>query len=208
MQFEILASAFVVGLGLIVAIGAQNIFIIRIGVQRRNVFLAASVAGMCDTALIAIGTLFMAALMANVPGFVSIARWAGILFLLYYGCTALRNAWRVEPKGWVPNESDMPQLNGKRGVVLQTLAFSLLNPHVYLDTLLILGNLGARLAPDAQPSFIVGAGGASFFWFYLTGFTARISAHLFQKIWVVRTFEAIVGVAMFAIAYGLLRMPG
>lgn len=208
MQFNILMSAFAVGLGLIVAIGAQNIFIIRIGLQGRNVFLAASIAGLCDTALIAIGTLFMAALMVNVPGFVSIARWAGIIFLLYYGGTALRNAWRIQPRGWEFGTSDDISPKPPRGVVLPTLAFSLLNPHVYLDTLLILGNLGSRLAPDARPSFIVGAGGASFFWFYLTGLTARISAHLFQKIWVIRSFEAIVGMAMFAIAYGLWKIPG
>lgn len=208
MQLEILASAFAVGLGLIVAIGAQNVFIIRTGLQRRNVFLAASIAGLCDTALIATGTLFMAALMANVPGFVAIARWAGILFLLYYGSAALRNAWRIEPKGWILGELGETRSHDGHGVVLPALAFSLLNPHVYLDTLLILGNLGSRLAPDARPSFIVGAGGASFFWFYLTGLTAKVSARLFQKIWVVRSFETVVGVAMFAIAYGLLHAPG
>ncbi len=205
LDIDILASAFAIGLGLIMAIGAQNIFIIRTGLQQRNVFLAASIAGLCDTLLIAIGTLFMTALLVNVPGLVGIAQWGGILFLIYYGSAALHNAWRIEPIGW---EFDESKSNSGLSVVFSTLAFSLLNPHVYLDTLLILGNMGARFGSDAQKiSFIVGAGGASFFWFYLTGFTARRVARIFKKIWVVRSFETVVGVAMFAIAYSLLKMP-
>ncbi len=75
LDINILASAFTIGLGLIMAIGAQNIFIIRTGLQQRNVFLAASIAGLCDTLLIAIGTLFMTALLVSVPGLVGITQW-------------------------------------------------------------------------------------------------------------------------------------
>lgn len=210
MQYEIFFKAFIIGLGLIVAIGAQNIFIIKTGLQRKNVFLAASIAALCDTTLIAVGTYFMSILMGSIPGFVSFAKWAGCIFLIYYGVLSIINAASATPKGWGTSEKEMEKslerrFSGNRGssVVLPTLAFSLLNPHVYLDTFLVLGNLGSRLPADSRWVFIAGAGSASFFWFYLTGFAAKWASRAFENTLVTRSFDLVVGAAMFAIAYGL-----
>ncbi len=213
MHYEVFFKAFIMGLGLIVAIGAQNIFIIKTGLQHKNVFLAASVAAACDTILIALGTFFMAGLMHEIPSLIVITKWAGCIFLLYYGTLSMLNAIRKAPRGWAQSDAELQQklqkLKPGRGsaIVWPTLAFSLLNPHVYLDTFLVLGNLGSRMPSAVRWEFVAGAGSASFFWFYLTGFSARATARAFARPAVSRGFDAIVGVAMFGIAYGLYVAP-
>ncbi|MDC9597056.1 LysE/ArgO family amino acid transporter [Xenorhabdus anantnagensis] len=204
---DVLISSFLIGLGLIIAIGAQNIFIIKIGLQKKNVFLAATTAATCDTLLIALGTVFMSSLVQLVPMALSIAKWAGIAFLLFYSFSSLFNALRTHPKGWSVHEGHADSVSKlSKGVLIPTLAFSLLNPHVYLDTFLILGNLGSRLSPAAQLSFIIGAGSASYFWFYLTGFASKLSSRLFQKEITVRIFDFFVALAMLLIAYGIYNV--
>lgn len=209
----VFGQAFIVGIGLILAIGAQNIYIIKVGLSGRNVFFAATLASVCDTVLIALGTFFMATMMANIPGFVTVAKWGGCGFLIYYGGLSLKNALATEPKGWLSAEAAMNErLNEVRGrhqgggLWLSGLAFSLLNPHVYLDTFLILGNLGSRLAGVDKWWFIAGAGTASFVWFYAMGFAAKAAARFFQKPRVTRAFDLIVALVMWGIAYGLWQL--
>ncbi|WP_413741636.1 LysE/ArgO family amino acid transporter [Sodalis sp. RH15] len=205
---NILLSAFGTGLGLIVAIGAQNIFIIKIGLQKRNVLLAATIAATCDMLLILFGTLFMGHLKQLIPDILPLIKWSGIIFLIYYGLNSLYNSLRAHPIGWDMHEKYAKSTSKVgQGVIVPTLAFSLLNPHVYLDTLLILGNLGSRLTYNEQTSFIIGAGGASYFWFYLTGFASRVSSRLLKNEIIIRIFDFIVAITMLLIAYLLFSSP-
>lgn len=209
MDLNVASRAFFIGLSLIIAIGAQNIYIIKTGLQKKNVLLSAVTAATCDSLLIIMGTFFMSTLMMTIPNFVFIARWAGILFLLYYGTLSFINAISSAPKGWENAVADVNKKSSainkakNSSVFLTTLAFSLFNPHVYLDTFLILGNIGSRLPLESRFSFILGASAASFFWFILTGLGAKFASRFFQNIKVARIFDFIVALAMFLIAYGL-----
>lgn len=213
MGSNVYLQGFVLGLGLIMAIGAQNIYIIKVGLTGRNVFFAATLASVCDTVMITLGTFFMAALMAQIPGFVTLAKWGGCLFLAYYGALSMKNALAKEPKGWVSAEAEMNERLGglkqkyhRSGLLLSGLAFSLLNPHVYLDTFLILGNLGSRLSDLDKWWFIAGAGTSSFVWFFATAFAAKSAAKYFQNPRVTRVFDGIVAIVMWGIAYGLWHL--
>ena len=209
-SWETTALAFVTGLGLIVAIGPQNIFVIKIGLQRRNVFLAATIAATCDLLLVALGTIIMTSASEHAPIFVFVLRLVGCAFLIFFGGGSLLNAVRKNPKGWEllaeEKTTHKASLYNRTlvSIVLPTLAFSLLNPHVYLDTVLVLGGLGSRMSVDNRLSFVLGAGGASYFWFYLTGFFARIASRVLARPSILRLIDGFVGVAMLIIAYCLM----
>lgn len=213
MDFSVYCTGFVMSFSLIVAIGAQNLFIIRLGLQNRNVLLGSSIAAACDITLIILGTLFMGRLMEAVPGIVNVAKWIGCAFLVYYGLLSLRNALRPSPGGWEQSEQQidarlaLSRSRGNRRIAAATLAFSLLNPHVYLDTFLIMGNFASRLSPAGQWSFIAGAGTASCAWFFPLGFAARKASRWFRNPSMTRGFDAVVAVIMFFIAYTLAAFP-
>lgn len=206
MNLEVTFSAFLIGLGLIVAIGAQNVFIIKTGLQQRSVFVAASIAAICDFLLIVAGVFFMAGLKDQLPWFVPAARWLGIAFVLYYGALSLLNALRQKPHGWANVASETEQKTAGKTVVLAALGFTLLNPHVYLDTFMILGNLGSEFTGGDKLSFIVGACLASFLWFFGIAYAAKSAAKLFTNIWIIRCFDLIVALVMLIIAYNLYQL--
>lgn len=206
MNFEVISSAFLLGMGLIVAIGAQNVFIIKTGLQQRNVFLAASIAALCDFLLIAAGVFFMAGLKAELPWFVPVARYLGIAFVSYYAVHSLINALRKQPRGWTTVDS--PELGNRpsrKAVALTALGFTLLNPHVYLDTFMILGNLGSQYSDMDKINFVLGACLASFTWFYGIAYAAKSAAKLFRNVWVVRAFDLVVALVMTVISYNLYQ---
>ena len=213
MDFSVYCTALVMGLGLIVAIGAQNLFIIKTGLQKRNVFLASGIAALCDIMLIVLGTLFVGRVIRGVLVFIPVLKWAGCIFLAYYGVLTMTNALRKEPKGWESTEKDVDgtlagsRHTGNARLVIATLTFSLVNPHVYLDTFLIIGNFGSRFSGMRQLSFILGACTASCLWFFMLGFASRKAARLFKNMTVVRCFDAAVALIMFFLAYGLYAFP-
>ena len=139
------------GAGLIMAIGAQNLFVLTRGLRREHPLAAALVCVLCDCLLIGAGIFGLARLLASQPLLLELARWGGALFLIGYAACALRRAWR--PAGMDPTGSG--GLGSRRAVLLTTLAITLLNPHVYLDTVVLLGSLGS-----AQPVPAAFAGGA------------------------------------------------
>ena len=209
MDFSVYCAALVMGFGLIVAIGAQNLFIIKTGLQNKNVFLVAGVASLCDVTLIIVGTAFVGRLIQSVPLFIPVMKWAGCLFLVYYGITTLANALRTAPRGFEDTERTVhgtlarSRHAGNVKLVMAALTFSLLNPHVYLDLFLIVGNFGSRFSGMKQVSFILGASTASCVWFFLLGFASKKAARLFKKRVVTRCLDAAVALIMFFLAYGL-----
>jgi len=196
------------GFGLIIAIGAQNIFIIKIGLQRNNVMLASFIASLCDVSLIIVGTLFMSFLTAAIPYFLPITKWLGCAYLVFYGLMSLINSLRRIPKGWQSIESEFKsgqkvKLLSAGKIVIAVLFFSYLNPHVIIDTLIILGNFGSKLPDESKAAFIAGATTASFIWFFTIGLCAQKASVLFSKIKVVRLFDFISAMIMFFIAFKL-----
>jgi L-lysine exporter family protein LysE/ArgO len=201
-NMEALVQGFGLSMGLIIAIGSQNAFVLRQGLKRERVFLVATVCFLCDATLIAAGAAGFGTLVASSPLTLQIALWGGSAFLFLYGLKAFRSAWN-------PETLDAAAAGDASGsatrVILSTLALSLLNPHVYLDTVILLGSLAARFSGASRLLFAVGAMTASLVWFYGIGYGARVLAPLFRKPAAWRLLDAVVGLTMWGIAVSLVR---
>lgn len=185
---------------MIIAIGAQNAFVLRQGIRRERVLLVVSLCALIDAALIAIGVGGVGMLIALSPTLTRFSAWGGAIFLFWYGLLAFRAA--LSPKALDPNTTESD--SSLRSVVLTTLAVSLLNPHVYLDTVVLVGSLAAQYPADTRPFFAIGAILASLSWFFSLGYGARLLAPLFTRPAAWRILDLLVGVVMWVIAWGLL----
>lgn len=156
-------------LGLIVAIGAQNAFVLRQGLRREHVGSVVLFCAMADAVLILAGVLGMAQALGERPSLARFLGLAGAAFLLLYGVQALRRARHSNQLRAVAGGDGL----SRRAALAQAAAFTLLNPHVYLDTVLLVGSIGAQQASALRGWFVAGAGSASLFWFVSLGFGAR-----------------------------------
>jgi L-lysine exporter family protein LysE/ArgO len=184
------------GLSLIVAIGAQNAFVLRQGIQRSHVALVIAVCAVSDLVLIVLGVAGIGVVIERAPGVLGVVRWAGAAFLASYGALAAWRAFRGQALG---------QLGPDRAVswlaVLGTgLAFTWLNPHVYLDTVLLLGSLASTHGPDGRWWFAAGAGAASIAWFTALGVGARFLAPVFRRRSAWRILDAAIAAVMLTMA--------
>jgi L-lysine exporter family protein LysE/ArgO len=187
---------------LIVAIGAQNTFVLRQGLRREHAALVVAICTVLDVALMAVGVSGLAAALGTRPLALALLAIGSAAFLAWYGFGAARRAW--SPQALTAAVNGQPQ--SARRVAAQTLAITLLNPHVYLDTVLLVGAVGAQQAAEMRPAFVAGAGLASAAWFAALGFGARLLAPLFARPLAWRILDALVAVTMFALATALLRM--
>jgi L-lysine exporter family protein LysE/ArgO len=199
-------AAFAAGMGLggslIIAIGAQNAFVLRKGLRREQVFTVTTICFLADTLLIALGAGGFAELVSMVPWLSSAAAWGGAAFLLVYGARAFLAA--LKPGSL--KASDTPdQGAGFWQAAIATLAISLLNPHVYLDTVILIGGLAAQYQPDDRLGFAIGAVTASFVWFYGLGFGARRLAPFFARPAAWRLLDGFICIVMWSIAVSLIR---
>lgn len=195
-------TGFFTGLGLIAAIGPQNVFVIRQGVARSNVFAVALTATLCDAVLIVIGVAGLGAAISSVPWLATATALGGAAFLIVYGAIALKNALKSEV-AVVQDGSAATQ--SARNAVLATLAISLLNPHVYLDTVVLLGGIGGQLDEDGRTAFTIGAVVASTLWFFGLAYGAKALAPVFQRPLTQRILDIFVAAIMFVVAFFLLR---
>lgn len=204
-SFSTIAPVFVHGLalslGLIVAIGAQNAFVLRQGLRREHVGSVVLFCALADAVLIAAGVLGMAQALGEHPGFARALALAGTVFLASYGWQALRrarqsNQLRTQETG-----------TGLRlgGVIAQAAAFTLLNPHVYLDTVLLVGSIGAQQPVVLRPWFVAGASFASLFWFGMLGYGARWLAPWFARPKAWQVLDGLIGLTMWVLALLLAR---
>ncbi|MBD8878874.1 amino acid transporter [Rhodanobacter sp. 7MK24] len=202
-----LASAYLAGLGtgagLIVAIGAQNAFVLRQGLQRLHVGAVVLVCVLADVALIALGVAGMGLAVKQQPGLLQVLRFAGAAFLASYGVLAARRAGRGE-SGLRPADATA---GGQGRTVLACLGFTLLNPHVYLDTVVLLGSLSTHYRGGVQWSFAAGAGTASLLWFTALGYGARLLLPVFRSPVAWRVFDVLVALLMWGLATLLLLRP-
>jgi len=192
------------GASLIMPIGAQNAYVIRTGVAGRHVALTVATCIVIDATLIALGMSGFGALVEHSPRLLTAARWGGAAFLLWYGLRCLASCWRGAA---APNAADgaggatTPSAGRALGIVL---ALSLLNPHVYLDTVVLLGAVGSSLAAGHRVSFAAGAMTASLLWFSALGLGARRCAFVLARPAVWRAIEGVTGTTMLVLAALLL----
>ena len=197
----IAAAGFGLGAGLIVAIGAQNAFVLRQGLRRERVLAVVAVCVVCDWSLITAGALGFGSLVGRFPLVTAVAAWGGAAYLVLMGALSVRSAFRSESLR--ADEAARPQLS-TQAAVGATLAVSLLNPHVYLDTVVLIGSIAGQYAPDLRGYFALGAGVASLVWFSALGFGARLVAPLFRKPAAWRVLDLCIAAVMWWIATTLV----
>lgn len=194
------------GLSLIIAIGAQNVFVLRQGVRREHVLAVVIICALSDAILIASGVAGLGYLLETVPWLVNAARVLGGAFLLVYGLLAARRAWRGNSELHTDTDTEgAPRVARLGAVVATALALTWLNPHVYLDTVLMLGSIAATHG-DARWIFAAGAILASFLWFAGLGYGARALGRWLNSPRAWRILDAFIAVVMIAIAVSLV-MP-
>lgn len=192
------------GLSLIVAIGAQNLFVLRQGIRREHALLVATICALSDAALIVAGVTGLGLVVQSVPWLVPVVRWAGAAFLLAYGLMAARRAWR--PSGQALDAraaTGRPEPARRTTVVLTCLALTWLNPHVYLDTVFLLGSIAATHGDD-RVWFAVGAVTASVLWFFALAFGARLLGRVLATPRAWRVLDGFVAVVMILLAVSLV----
>jgi len=193
-------SGLLLGLSLIIAIGAQNAYVLRQGLLRRHVFVITTICFLSDAALIAAGILGLGTLIQSNPDWLAIVAVVGGGFLIVYGMLAFKRA--LHPAALKPAQDGKGSLSK---VVLITLALTWGNPHVYLDTVVLIGGLSAQYPGTERLSFGLGAILGSALWFYSLGFGARYLAPLFARPLAWRILDLAIAVVMWALAYSLLR---
>jgi len=191
-------EGFLLGLSLIVAIGAQNAFVLRQGLLRQHVLAVCLICAVSDALLIAAGIAGFGVVVERQPALPRVMTWLGAAFLVWYGLGRFRAALR--PTGLHPADQPAPSL---RAAAATCLALTWLNPHVYLDTVVLLGGIASRHAPAARIAFGLGAALASFGFFFALGYGARLLTPLFARPAAWRWLDAGVGVTMWLLAFWL-----
>jgi L-lysine exporter family protein LysE/ArgO len=194
---------------LIVTIGAQNAFVLRQGIMRSHVGKIVALCTVSDFVLIAAGVGGAAALASRYPRVVEFVLYGGLAYLAWFGLSTLRRAWRpghaVMEVAGQQTPSSAPAAQSGWSVVLMTLAFTWLNPHVYVDVLLLIGTAGAREPEGARLSFALGAMTISPLWFVSLGYGARLLAPLFRKATAWRVLDGAIGSMVLFVAAAQLR---
>ncbi|AVB16264.1 MULTISPECIES: LysE/ArgO family amino acid transporter [Pseudomonas syringae group] len=192
-------NGLLIAAGLIMAIGTQNAFVLAQGLRREHHVPVALLCIVCDAILVAAGVFGLANVLAQNPTLLAVARWGGVIFLSWYGLQALRRACSrqsLEHSAAVGKRSLRP-------VLLSALAVTLLNPHVYLDTVLLIGSLGAQ--QDVPGAYVAGAASASLLWFSSLALGAAWLAPWLARPATWRMLDVMIAVMMFSVAFQLIR---
>lgn len=197
--FSAAISGFLLGASLIIAIGAQNAFILRQGLLRQHVFILCLICAASDALLIAAGVAGLGTLISRSPNLIMVVTVGGALFLFSYAIIAFRRA--LKPEILQAAKSGETRL---WPAVAACLAFTFLNPHVYLDTVVLLGSLSAAYEGQARLAFGLGAASASFVWFFGLGYGARLLEPVFARPAAWRILDVVIGLVMAAIGLSLV----
>lgn len=193
------ATGLAAGLTLIVAIGSQNAFVLRQGLLRSHVPLVVVVCALSDLVLIVLGVGGLGVVIEQAPMLLEVVRWAGVAFLSGYAVLAARRALRGEHL-----DVDGGRATSWKTALGTCLALTWLNPHVYLDTVLLLGSLASTHGAEGKWWFAAGAGLGSIIWFTALGAGARFLAPLFTRPWAWRVLDALIAVIMLLLAVMLV----
>ena len=194
-------QGFALSAGLIMAIGAQNVFVLTQGARRHRPWFVAGVCTGCDALLIAAGVGGVGALASGSPGLSGLLALAGAVFLLVYGARAFRSAFSGQSLG-LDEGTVKPPL---RAILLTALGVSLLNPHALLDTVVLIGGLSSRLDAHGRMFFGLGAVSASACWFFSLSLGGRLLAPVLRRPGAWRVLDVLVGLTMWGLAAGIGR---
>lgn len=200
-MLDALTTGFTLSLTLILAIGAQNAFVLRQGLRLEHIFLVCLTCALSDALLISLGVAGFGVLTARYPWIAPLMRYAGCAFLLWYGAKSFHAAWRSNASLLPQDSAPAPAAK----ILLTALALTWLNPHVYLDTLLLIGSLSTPFKDERLP-FALGAISASFLFFFALGYGARLLRPFFAKPASWHILETLIGLTMWTIAGRLLAL--
>jgi len=197
-----LTEGWLTGASLIMAIGAQNALVLRQGLLRSHVAPVVLLCALSDVLLICLGVFGLGTAIASSPWLMNGFRWGGALFLLWYG-------WRAAQRAWSGSSSLQAEASsaGLGATLVSALAMTYLNPHVYLDTVVLLGTIGAQHPAELRWAFALGASVASLMWFSLLGFGAAVVAEPLRRPGIWRGIDALIALLMFAFGFKLLTSP-
>ncbi len=194
-------SAFLLGLSLILAIGAQNAFVLKQGLKKQYVFMICMICGLSDAILITLGVSGFGVIIQKFPLIITFSKYVGFLFLTIYGIRSIYSS--IKKTEIIDTNTDIKASRVKSALIC--LALTWFNPHVYLDTVLLIGSVSTQF-PGQKLQFTLGAISASFIFFFSLGYGSRFLTPLFKnpKSWKILDF--IIGIVMFSIAIKLLLM--
>ena len=182
------------GLSLIIAIGAQNAFVIRQGLTKKYVFLTVAICSVSDAMLIALGASGLGALIKSNTAVLEIVRWFGVSYLIWFGIKSARSALKVQVLTAAGEAS-----GSRKSVITTILALTFLNPHVYLDTVILLGSISNQFGEDKW-YFTAGAALGSVLWFTAIGYGAKSASRFMSKPIFWKILDSLIAVIMFSIA--------
>ena len=201
-MLDIYLKGFIVTFSLIVAIGAQNAYVLKLGLLKQYVLLAVFLCILFDTILITAGIYGLGFFVQGNQLLINIIAIIGIVFLSFYSFLSFKSAFKNESL-----EIDgKTKTNPLKQVIGMLLVFTFLNPHTYLDTVLLIGGIGANIQNDLKIYFLLGAVSASASWFILLGFGARLLIPLFKKAITWKILDISIGFIMLIIAYSLIDL--
>lgn len=202
MEFDIFVKGFIVTFSLIVAIGAQNAYVLKLGLLKQYVLLAVTLCILFDFILISAGVLGLGYFISGNQFLINIIAFIGIVFLSIYAFLSFKAALKNESL----KIDDKVKTDPLKKVITMLLVFTFLNPHTYLDTVLLIGGIGANIEANLKVYFLIGAVCASATWFTLLGFGARVLIPLFKKPITWKTLDIMIGLIMLYIAYSLVEL--
>ena len=194
-------TGLLLGGSLIVAIGAQNAYVLKQGLLKSHVFLICLICALSDAILIALGTSGVGTIIKNYPDWIKAITWFGAAYLFMFGLMSFRSALNGESLS-VASEGTS---QNKKSVISTVLALTFLNPHVYLDTVLLIGSIASPYTDTGRFYFTLGAISASFIWFFSLGYGARFLLPIFKKPSAWKVLNIIIGLVMWLIAYQLIK---
>ena len=191
-------QGFGISAGLIMAIGAQNVFVLSQGIRRQYQWLVPFICSTCDCVLILLGAFGIGTLIASDPLLSRLAGWGGAAFLFVYGARSLLAVFKKQAL-----EKREPVRITLKSVVLTTFALTLLNPHVYLDTLVLIGSISGQFSGEKKVLFVIGACSASIVWFFSLSLAGSLMRPMFEKPVVWKILDGCIGVIMWGIAFSI-----
>lgn len=201
-MLDIYLKGFIVTISLIVAIGAQNAYVLKLGLLRQYVWVAVLICVVADFLLITAGVLGLGFFIKGNQLLINSIAVIGIVFLSVYALLSFKSAFKNESM----KIDDEVKTNPLKKVITMLLVFTFLNPHTYLDTVLLIGGIGANVEDSMKLYFLLGAVSASAFWFTLLGFGARALIPLFKKPITWKILDILIGILMLVIAYSLIDL--
>lgn len=197
---DIFIQGFIVCFGLIVSIGAQNAFLLKQGILKQHVFWIALICFLGDVFLMTIGVLGLGTIISELPILSLAISLLGAIFLLTYGSRSFISVFKSTEYLTASGEN----ASSLKKALMITFAITFLNPHVYIDTVVIVGSIGGKLSFDGKMYFLAGALICSFLWFFGVGYGARLLSPYFAKRGTWQILDAVTGLIMYFIAFSLI----